>query len=96
MNTETFNKIIPGKTYPTSVTIMEDFEGEQQKVQFFLNSYFVGMYCAIHANGELVNQMADHNNKEITRKIKKDIKSAIARGAKVEIGSIHEVNKEMV
>jgi hypothetical protein len=92
---EQMKQIVPGKTYPSSITITETFKGKEMVVNFFLNSYFVGMYCAIHINGQVASQTGDHNNKTFCVKLKKDITKAIARGAKVDIGSIRNCQIEM-
>jgi hypothetical protein len=93
--TEQMKQIVPGKTYPSSITNTETFKGKKMVVDFFLNSYFVGMYCAIHVNGQVASQSGDHNNKTFCAKLKKDITKAIARGAKVEIESIRECKLKM-
>ena len=86
---EKLKEIKAGKNYPTSVTITEDFDGKEVTIKFLLQSYIVGMYCAIHFPNETIpHQTGDHNNKTFVTKLKKDIKKAIARGATVEIGSI--------
>lgn len=86
--TEQLKKIVPGKTYTTGVVITET-TGEV--VKFCMNSFFVGMYCAIYVNGRLATQAGDHDNKGFTRKLKRDIVKAMDRGAKVEIDSIFPV-----
>jgi hypothetical protein len=92
---EQMKQIVPGKTYPSAVKITETFKGKKMVVQFLLNSYFVGMYCAVHVNGMVASQTGDHNNKTCCAKIKKDITKALARGAKVEIEGIRECKLEM-
>lgn len=88
-------EIVPGKTYPSAVKITEIVEGRKVVVQFFLNSYFVGMYCAVHVNGRVAAQTGDRNNKTCCTKVKKDIAKALARGATIEIDSIRECKLEM-
>jgi hypothetical protein len=84
--------IKPGKNYPTSVTITEMVEGKEMEIRFLLQSYIVGMYCAIHfRKGDVPAQTGDHDNKKFVKGLVKDIKKAIRRGAKVEIGSIAPV-----
>ena len=87
--TEQLKQIKAGTNYPTNVTITENIEGEETTVKFILQSYIVGMYCAIYFGNETMpHQTGDHNNKTFVGKLKKDIKAAIERGAKVEIGTI--------
>jgi|ERR1035437_3734215 hypothetical protein len=84
-------RIIPGKTYPSYVKVEEkDKSGKQMLVEFHLNSFFVGMYCAVHINGNVATQTGDYDNKKFTRGLKKDLAKAVARGAKIEIGSIRD------
>lgn len=82
------DEIIPGKTYPTEVIIYE--RDEDGPVRFLLQSYIVGMYCAIHfPRARVPLQTGDHNNKTFVAKLKKDIKRAMEeRNALVEIGMI--------
>ena len=85
---EKLKMIKPGKTYPQSVRMFETYKGQTMKVDFFCQSYMVGMYCAIHINGRMVSQTGERNNKSFTAKLKKDVKAAMERGATVEIGAI--------
>lgn len=88
--------IKPGENYPTNVTITETADGKTVKVKFLLQSYFVGMYCAIYVgDGGMPHQTGDHNNKTLVTKLKKDISKALKRGATVEIGSLAPVKTEM-
>ena len=87
-------EILPGETYPRSVTITEKIDGKQHEVSFCLQSYYVGMYCAIHLDGVIAQQGGDSNNKTFVSKLKKDISAAIKRGAKVEIKNVVLVKKE--
>jgi hypothetical protein len=80
--------IVPGKTYPTFVEVTEP---DGTVITFNLNSFMVGMYCAININGKLAHQGGDHNNKGFCLKLKKDIAKAIARGSKVEISGIQPI-----
>ena len=84
--------IVPGKTYPAYVKVAEP---EGMVVEFHLNSYFVGMYCAIHVNGELAQQTGDYDNKKFCKNLKRDIKKALERGATVTIGSIRQCKTEL-
>jgi hypothetical protein len=86
---EQLKAIKPGKTYPRSVDITEMYDGEEMKIRFLLQSYCVGMYCAIHAGPGVPCQTGDHNNRNFVTKLKKDVVKAIQRGAKVEIGTIY-------
>jgi hypothetical protein len=79
--------IVPGKTYPSEVLVTEP---DKHVVQFQLNSFFTGMYCAIHFDGKLATQTGDHDNKRFCRTLKRDLKAANVRGAVVSIGSIRE------
>jgi len=89
---ESLKLIEPGKTYPSTVTIAETIDGKETEVKFILQSYIVGMYCAIYVNSQTVPaQTGDHDNMTLVRGLKSDIAKAIKRGAKVEIGSILEV-----
>jgi len=86
---EKLKMIVPGKTYPREVVVTETFKGKLMEVKFLLQSYMVGMYCAIHVNGgPIPMQTGDHNNKSCVTRLKKDIAKAIERGAKVEISAI--------
>ncbi len=88
----TIDEIIPGKTWPANVEVTEK---SGDVVKFCLNSFFVGMYCAIYVNGNLATQTGDHNNKGFCTKLKKDLKAALARGAKVEISGIYPIKTTM-
>jgi len=85
------DSIEAGKNYPMNVDITETYKGKKMKTTFHLVSYFVGMYCAIYCNGAIATQTGDNNNKTFVAKLKKDISSAIKRGATVEIGAIHPI-----
>jgi hypothetical protein len=91
-NDEKLKLIVPGKTYPAHVKVTEK---GGMVVDFWLNSFFVGMYCCIHVNGNVAHQTGDHNNKKFCTGLKKDIKSAIARGATVEIDDVRNCQLEM-
>ena len=91
---ETLAKIIPGKTYPSDITITETIEGKPMVVKFCMNSFIVGMYCCIYVNGEVACQSGDNNNKSVVTRLKKDVKKAISRGASVEFGDIREIKKD--
>jgi hypothetical protein len=82
------DSILPGKTYPSQVDIVEK---DGKTVKFQMQSYLTGMYCAIHFNGQLAGQGGHSNQKTFTRNLKKDIVSALNRGATVTIGSIANV-----
>jgi hypothetical protein len=83
---EQLKAIVPGKTYPRQVTVNEP---DGHEVKFLLQSYYVGMYCAIHLDGGAIpHQVGDHNNTTFVRKLKKDLKVAIKRGATVEISGM--------
>jgi hypothetical protein len=85
-------QIIPGKTYPRGVTITETVDGKFLEVRFLLQSYVVGMYCAIHFDRTSVpHQTGDHDNKKFVRSLKKDILKALERGADVTIESISPI-----
>ena len=86
-------EILPGETYPRFVRINEKISGKQQELCFYLQSYFVGMYCAAHINGRLVQQGGDSNNKTFVTRLKKDIKNAVKRGAKAEVMDVSLVKK---
>lgn len=86
---EKLKMIKPGKTYPQSVNIVEQVDGKEMKIRFALQSYVVGMYCAIYfPERQCPHQTGDHNNKTFVAGLKKDITKAIERGATVEIGAI--------
>jgi hypothetical protein len=92
MSEETMKRlkeIKAGTNYPSNVTITEIVDGKSIKIRFLLQSYIVGMYCAIHTpNDTIPHQSGDNNNRTFVTRLKKDIKKAIERGATVEIGSI--------
>ena len=88
---EQLKEIVPGETYPGSVVITEP---GGDVVKFLLQSYFVGMYCAIYPpNVTQPIQTGDHNNKTFVRKLKTDINKALKRGAKVEIGYVRPIKE---
>ena len=91
---EQLKAIVPGKTYPKNVKVTEK---DGTVVTFHLNSFFVGMYCAIHINGSTMPaiQSGDHNNKKFVSGLKRDINKAIARGATVEICGISPIQSTM-
>jgi hypothetical protein len=89
--TEALKEIIPGKTYPAEVTVSEEVNGTPMVVKFCFNSFYVGMYCCIYINGNVAQQGGDRNNKSCMTSLKKDLKRALSRGAKVEIGDIRNV-----
>ncbi len=78
-------QIIPGTTYPAYVKVEEK---DGLVVEFHLNSFYVGMYCAIHVNGKLAHQSGDRNNKGLIGSLKKDLKAAFARGASVDFSNV--------
>jgi hypothetical protein len=89
---QTLEKIVPGKTYPSSVLITEAPTEQPMKIKFNLQSYVVGMYTAIYINDATMPiQTGDHNNKKMVTGLKKDILKALDRGATVEIGTIRNV-----
>ncbi len=86
---EKLDAIKPGVNYPSCVHITET-KGKKMDVKFLLNSFMVGMYCAIHINGgSMPVQTGDHDNKKFVTGLKKDIFRAIKRGAKVEIDALY-------
>ena len=86
-----FDKIVAGKTYPHNVKITEDYKGKKMVVSFNMQSYFVGMYCAMYLDGKLASQTGDHNNKGFVTKLRKDILAADKRGAEIEISGIDNI-----
>ena len=88
-------EILPGETYPKFVKITEKVGGKQLEVRFYLQSYYVGMYCAMHFNRGSAQQLGDNNNKTFVAKLKKDINGAIKRGAEVEIANVSLVKKDI-
>lgn len=89
--TDALKAIVPGKTYPDEVTVSEEVNGKSMVVKFCFNSFYVGMYCCVYINGNVAQQGGDHNNKSCIASLKKDLKAALKRGAKVEIGQIRNV-----
>jgi len=91
---EKLKQIVPGKTYPSYVKVTEK---GQKDIEFHLNSFYVGMYCAIHIDGssQPAVQTGDHNNKRFCAGLKRDLNKALVRGATVEIGSIRNCVLEM-
>ncbi len=83
----TIEEIIPGKTYPSMVTVTET---DGKVARFMLQSYQTGMYCAIYFNGELAGQSGG-DNKRFISKLKRDLLKALTRKATVEIDSIRNV-----
>jgi len=79
-------QIKPGKNYPASVSVTEK---DGHRIKFLLQSYFVGMYCAIYTDeGRLPFQTGDHNDKTFVGKLKRDLARATKRGATVEIETL--------
>lgn len=92
---EQINSIKPGVNYPCSVHIEEKTPEGTMKLKFLLQSYIVGMYCAIHANGaEIPHQTGDYDNKKFVRGLKKDLLEAVERGAEIEIGPLRLVKTD--
>ncbi len=90
---ETLKAIKPGVNYPASVTVEEP---DHSRIMFLLQSYFVGMYCAIHVNeSRMPHQTGDHNNKTFVTNLKRDLKKSLARGATVEVGPLRPVKTEV-
>lgn len=88
--------IKPGVNYPTLVEIEETTDAGPIKLRLLLQSYFVGMYCALYINQEqLPRQCGDHDNRKFVRGLKRDIENAINRGASVVIESIQPIKTEM-
>ena len=83
---EQLKTIKPGKTYPRNVKVTEK---DGKTIEFHLNSFYVGMYCAIHIDGSSTPvQTGDHDNIKFCRGLKRDLAKAIARGATVEISPV--------
>ena len=87
---EQLKEIVPGKTYPNYVKVTE----LNKQIEFHLQSYVCGMYCAIHIDGSSIPavQTGDRNNKKFVTGLKKDLKKALDRGATITIGSICACN----
>jgi len=83
--------IKPGQTYASEVVIKESFSGKPVTVKFCFNSFVVGMYMCVYVDGQLATQGGDHNNKGCMVTMKRDIKKALEREAKVTIGSIRPI-----
>lgn len=82
-------EIKPGKNYPSFVKVTEETDGKTEVVKFMLESYYVGMYCAIYFSGRTVPiQVCDHDNCRFMRALICDLKAAVTRGAQVEIGEL--------
>ena len=79
--------IKPGVNYPSFVCIEEP---DHQVIKFLLQSYFVGMYCAIHVGDSRMPavQTGDRNNKTFVTKLKRDLNKALVRGATLQIGAL--------
>ena len=84
------DSIIPGKTYPRTVTIEEIIDKKPTQISFTFQSYICGLYCVVSINDEPANlaSQSAHKTKSFTTKFKKDIIKAIQRGATVTIGSV--------
>ena len=91
----TLATIKAGVNYPARVTITEKVKGKPYVVEFLLNSFYVGMYAAIHVNGQLAGQTGDYNNKRFVTQMKRDIAKAIGRGATVDFGPVFPVKSTM-
>jgi hypothetical protein len=82
--------IRPGVNYPGQVMVSETVDGKRLNVRFLLQSYYVGMYCAIHVNGaSMPHQTGDHDNKKLVRGLVNNLQMALERGADVTIGPLH-------
>ena len=88
---EQLAQIVPGKNYPTSAKVTETIEGKVQEVKFLLQSYLVGVYCAMYYGPAVPYQTGDHDNRTFVGKLKKDLAAALKRGAQVEIGTLMPV-----
>jgi hypothetical protein len=89
---EQLDAIKPGKNYPASVEVTETVDGEVHTIKWFLQSYVVGMYCAIYFPGStLPCQTGDRNNKGFVAQLKKELVKALVRGAEIEIGTLRPV-----
>jgi hypothetical protein len=89
----TIADIKPGTNYPKYVTVEEELEGEKMCMKFYLQSYSVGMYCAMHLNSDSPVQGGDHDNKRFVASLKRDLTAALERGAKVTIEGIEPITK---
>lgn len=83
--------IKPGVNYPRCVNVVEVVKGQPHETSFRLQSYWVGMYCAIYVNGSLAMQTGDYDNKRFVATLKRDLKAAIQRGAEVTCGCIFPI-----
>ena len=82
-------EIKPGKNYPWFVKVTEEIDGKTEVVKFMLESYSVGMYCAIYFSGRTVPiQLAYHDNCKFMRGLIRNLKASVTRGAQVEIGGL--------
>ena len=87
--------IKPGVNYPSHVLIKEQVKGQTFNLNFNLQSYFVGMYCAIYLNHNTQpQQTGDHDNRKFVAGLKRDIAKALDRGAYVEIGAVFPVKRD--
>ena len=86
--TEQLKALKPGVNYPNHAFVDEMVAGQRVVIKFNLQSYVSGMYAAIYADNQLVSQTGDHNNKSFVTRLKNDLKRAIERGAKVELGQL--------
>ncbi len=85
-NIDLLKTIKPGVNYPSFVKVVE---AGQKTLEFHLQSYYVGMYCALHIDGlSTPHQTGDHDNKRFVQGLVKDLNKAIGRGAVVEICGI--------
>lgn len=93
---DVIKSIKPGENYPSFVLIEAKVKGQKLKLKFLLNSFYVGMYCAIYINDAVVpQQTGGYDNKKFVRGLKRDITKAVERGAKVTIGQMRSVKKTM-
>jgi hypothetical protein len=83
------DSIVPGKTYPRHVEVVETWEGKPGTVNFCLRSYLAGMYARIYLPGSSTPQKTgDHNNRDFVTSLKKDLIEATERGAVVTIEDV--------
>ena len=77
--------------FPVDVVVdaIKAITEEGGRVKFCLQSYLVGMYCAIYAHGSSSPlQTGDRNSHSFVRRLKSDLIRAVKRGATVEIGQV--------
>lgn len=81
--------------YPASVEIKEKIDGVEHTVSMQVVIYYVGVYCPMSIDGNLVNQGGGHDHESFLKRYKRDIAKAKERGAEVKEGPMRSLKEEL-